>query len=186
MPIFSCFVHYQYRMWVCGEVHVGATPHKIRSCDVSGSLNSKEHTWGMGSIDDVLPCVESFHLYDRLGRAVTHEERLRVDRVPAIVELCMQSGVDVLEFPTRRYKFPAYSVAGKTIDFERRFPRDVSHGDGIQTSGFWMKGGNWEKKENLEINGSSYSTSNDTQGKVVKLLYLPQNHEKFFHIKCFA
>ncbi|KAL4191535.1 hypothetical protein AMTRI_Chr07g81000 [Amborella trichopoda] len=148
---------------VCGEVHVGATPHKIRSCDVSGSLNSKEHTWGMGSIDDVLPCVESFHLYDRLGRAVTHEERLRVDRVPAIVELCMQSGVDVLEFPTRRYKFPAYSVAGKTIDFERRFPRDVSHGDGIQTSGFWMKGGNWEKKENLEINGSSYSTSNDTQ-----------------------
>lgn len=127
------------RCRVCGEVHVGTVPHLIRTCDVAGSLASKEHSWARGGIEHVLPLVESFHLYDRLGRAVSHEERLLVDRIPAVVELCIQAGVDVPEFPTKRRIFPVYNVAGKMIDFERKFPRDYSNGKDIQTHGFWEK-----------------------------------------------
>ncbi|RRT53150.1 hypothetical protein BHE74_00019511 [Ensete ventricosum] len=127
------------RCRVCGEVHVGTVPHLIRTCDVAGSLASKEHSWARGGIEHVLPLVESFHLYDRLGRAVSHEERLLVDRIPAVVELCIQAGVDVPEYPTKRRIFPVYNVAGKMIDFERKFPRDYSNGKDIQTHGFWEK-----------------------------------------------
>ena len=122
---------------LCGEVHVGCPPHKIRTCNVSGSKTNKEHTWEKGGIDQVLPVVESFHLYDRLGRAVSHNERLQVDRIPAIVELCIQAGVDILEYPTRRREFPLYRVAGRMIDFEKRFPKDDSSAKYINTYGFW-------------------------------------------------
>ncbi|KAJ8532737.1 hypothetical protein K7X08_015626 [Anisodus acutangulus] len=87
----------------CSEVHVGHPPHKIRTCNVSGK--------------HVLPVVESFHLYDRLGRAVSHDERLEVDRIPALVELCIQAG------------FP-----GKLIDFEKKFPKDDLSGKDVETS----------------------------------------------------
>ncbi|XP_073015175.1 APO protein 3, mitochondrial-like isoform X2 [Primulina eburnea] len=87
---------------VCGDVHVGDPPHKIRTCNVSGSQTNKEHVWERGGVEHVLPVVESFHLYDRLGRAVSHNERLQVDRIPAIVELCIQAGVDIPEYATRR------------------------------------------------------------------------------------
>ncbi|CAI0558925.1 unnamed protein product [Linum tenue] len=113
-----------YSCSVCGEVHVGHTPHKIRTCDGVGSLKNKEHRWMNGGIEHILPLVESFHLYDRLGRAVSHDEQLIVDRIPAVVELCVQGGVNIPEYPTRRRTFPAYSVAGRIIDFERRFPKE--------------------------------------------------------------
>ncbi|XP_057782330.1 APO protein 3, mitochondrial-like [Salvia miltiorrhiza] len=132
VPIFVCRV--------CGDVHIGDPPHKIRSCDVSGSLKSKEHVWKRGGVDCIVPVVESFHLYDRLGRAVSHEERLEVDRVPAILELCIQGGVDMPEYPTRRRDFPVYLVAGRLIDFEKRFPKNGFSGKdiNIRTSGFWQ------------------------------------------------
>ncbi|MCD7461330.1 hypothetical protein HAX54_045900 [Datura stramonium] len=125
IPIFFCSF--------CAEVHVGHPPHKIRTCNVSGSRKNKEHTWQRGGVDHVLPVVESFHLYDRLGRAVSHNERLEVDRIPALVELCIQAGVDLPEYPTRRRKFPIYRVAGKLIDFEKRFPKDDLSGKTIET-----------------------------------------------------
>lgn len=122
IPIYFCSF--------CTEVHVGHPPHKIRTCNVSGSQKNKEHTWQRGGVDHVLPVVESFHLYDRLGRAVSHNERLEVDRIPALVELCIQAGVDLPEHPTRRRKFPIYRVAGKLIDFEKRLPKnDLSEKD---------------------------------------------------------
>ncbi|CAH9093272.1 unnamed protein product [Cuscuta epithymum] len=130
IPIYSCRL--------CGEVHVGHTPHKIKTCSVSGSEKSKEHIWERGDVKHLLPLVESFHMYDRLGRAVSHDERLEVDRIPAIMELCIQAGVDVPDYPTRRRKFPVYQVARKMIDFEKRFPKDNALSrNHIQTSGFW-------------------------------------------------
>ncbi|KAH0637841.1 hypothetical protein KY285_035129 [Solanum tuberosum] len=125
IPIYFCSL--------CTEVHVGHPPHKIRTCNVSGSQKNKEHTWQRGGVDHVLPVVQSFHLYDRLGRAVSHNERLEVDRIPALVELCIQAGVDLPEYPTRRRKFPIYRVAGKLIDFEKRFPKDDLFGKDIET-----------------------------------------------------
>ncbi|XP_002518315.2 APO protein 3, mitochondrial [Ricinus communis] len=128
-----------YSCSVCGEVHVGHPPHKIRTCNVIGSQANKEHMWNIGGMENVLPLVESFHLYDRLGRAVSHNERLQVDRIPAIMELCIQGGVNIPEYPTRRRAFPAYSVAGRIMDFERRFPKEDAPGKGINTNGFWER-----------------------------------------------
>lgn len=110
---------------------MGEFPHRIRSCEVAGS-----HSWGRGGIEHVLPLVESFHLYDRVGRAVSHEERLLVDRIPAIVELCVQAGVDVPEYPTKRRVIPVYNIAGKMIDFEK-FSRYYSSGKDIEPFGFF-------------------------------------------------
>lgn len=131
---------------LCGEVHVGHLPHKIRTCDVTGSPASKEHSWKRGGMEHVMPLIESFHLYDQIGRAVSHNERLLVDRIPAIVELCVQAGVNIPEYPTRRRTFPVYSVAGRIIDFERRFPKGDSPSKDINTYGFWEKMSSEDKK----------------------------------------
>lgn len=129
-----------YSCSICGDVHVGDPPHKIKTCNVRGSLSSKEHSWVKGGIEHVLPLVESFHLYDRIGRAVSHNEMLLVDRIPAIVELCIQAGVDIPEYPTRRRTFPVYCVAGRIIDFEKRFPKEISLEKDIDEYGFpYMK-----------------------------------------------
>ncbi|PIN18003.1 hypothetical protein CDL12_09329 [Handroanthus impetiginosus] len=137
---------------VCGDVHVGDPPHKIRTCDVSGSQKNKEHTWESGGIDHVFPVVESYHLYDRLGRAVSHNERLQVDRIPAIVELCIQAGVEIPEYPTRRRDFPVYRVAGRMIDFEKRFPKNDFSRKDINTFGFWeMKKRSNQDQKSLDL-----------------------------------
>ncbi|KAG7030220.1 APO protein 3, mitochondrial, partial [Cucurbita argyrosperma subsp. argyrosperma] len=122
---------------VKGLVHIGHPPHKIRTCNVAGSAPNKEHTWEIGGIQHVFPTVESFHLYDRIGRAVSHNEQLQVDRIPAVVELCIQAGVDIPEYPTRRRTFPIYNVAGRTVDFEKRFPKKFTLEKGINSYGFW-------------------------------------------------
>ncbi|XP_020550373.1 APO protein 3, mitochondrial-like [Sesamum indicum] len=111
---------------VCGDVHVGDPPHKIRTCNVSGSRKNKEHTWERGGVDHVFPVVES-NLF----------ERLQVDRIPAVVELCIQAGVEIPEYPTRRFDFPVYCVAGRLIDFEKRFPKYDLSGRDIKPFGFW-------------------------------------------------
>lgn len=126
---------------LCGEVHVavGHSPHKIKTCNVVGSPTNKEHCWERGAVEHVMPLVESSHLYDRLGRAVSHNERLLVDRIPALMELCIQAGVDIPEYPTRRREFPIYCVAGRMLYFERRFPKDDLSCAEIKTYGFWEK-----------------------------------------------
>lgn len=85
---------------LCGEVQVGNPPHKIRICDVHSQTN-KEHTWTRVGVEHVLPVIESFHLYDQLGRAVSHNEQPQVDRIPAIMEFCIQDAVDIPEYSTR-------------------------------------------------------------------------------------
>ena len=134
---------------------MGCLPYKIRTCYVAGSLPSKEHSWVKGGVDHILPLVESFHMYDRIGRAVSHEEYLQVDRIPAILELCIQAGVDIPEYPTRRRSFPVYSIGGKVIDFERKFPPHVTWGQDIQAFGFWEKHGNprVNDSQTLDCNG---------------------------------
>lgn len=150
---------------LCGEVHVGDPPHKIKTCNVVGSQVNKEHVWEKGGLKNVLPVVESYHLYDRIGRAVSHNERLQVDRIPAIVELCVQAGVDFLEYPTRRRKFPVYCVAGRMLDFEKRFPNDLASVKDINEYGFWVS-------RNKLIQDQKYkeSTHDDLQGLFSSIL----------------
>ncbi|XP_042477553.1 APO protein 3, mitochondrial-like isoform X2 [Macadamia integrifolia] len=150
IPIYTCSL--------CGEVNVGCVVHKIRSCNVAGSPSTKEHSWERGGVKDILPIVECFHLYDRVGRAVSHKERFQVDRIPAVVELCVQAGVDIPEYPTRRRAFPVYNVAGRMIDFEQRFPKDDLSGKDIEAFGFW------KKKENPGRNKKSLDFPDDLRG----------------------
>jgi hypothetical protein len=105
---------------------------------VRGSQKSKEHSWERGGFEHILPVEESFHLYDRLGRVLSQNERLEVDRVPAIVELCIQARVDMPEYPTRRRHFPIYRVARRLIDFEMRFPKDETSVKVINAFGIWQ------------------------------------------------
>lgn len=165
---------------LCGEVHVGHPPHKIRTCNVTGSPASKEHVWEIGGVEHVLPLVESFHLYDRSGRAVSHNERLQVDQIPAIVELCIQAGLDIPEYPIRRRTFPVYNVAGRMIDFERRFPKYDSPGKDINAYGFW------EKRNQSSENKSMHLLADDVQG-MFSFENFPQNayYMGFLFIKYF-
>ncbi|XXG85105.1 hypothetical protein AAC387_Pa11g0259 [Persea americana] len=102
--------------------------------------------------------VESIAVhFCRLGRAVSHEVRLQVDRIPAIVELCIQAGVDILDYPTRRSTVPVYNIAGKIIDFELKFPRDDTSGKDIQAFGFW------ERRENTRDSNSEALPTDDMQ-----------------------
>lgn len=68
-----------------------------------------------------------FHLYDRVGKPrVGHDERHTVRRIPAIVELCIQAGLDLEQYPTRRRTKPVYSVEGRIVDFESAIELDDS------------------------------------------------------------
>lgn len=74
------------------------------------------HSWVKGSINDVLIPIESYHLYDPFGRRIKHETRFSYDRIPAVVELCIQAGVDLPEFPSRRRTKPIRMIGKKVID----------------------------------------------------------------------
>lgn len=54
--------------------------------------------------------IEAYHLYDRLGKRIPHEERFAIPRIPALVELCIQAGVDIPEFPTKRRRKPIIHI----------------------------------------------------------------------------
>lgn len=69
-----------------------------------------------GSINDVLVPIESYHLYDPFGRRITHETRFDFDRIPAVVELCIQAGVDIPEYPSRRRTTPVRMLGKKVLD----------------------------------------------------------------------
>lgn len=109
MPFHSCSE--------CSEVHVAQSGHHIQSCQ--GPTSSKRrsfHSWVRGSINDILLPIESYHMYDPFGHRVKHETRFDYDRIPAVVELCIQAGVDIPEYPSRRRTRPIRMLGKKVID----------------------------------------------------------------------
>ncbi|KDP21687.1 hypothetical protein JCGZ_03358 [Jatropha curcas] len=109
VPVFACSA--------CSEVHVGDTGHQIQNClGPTNDNRHSHHSWIRGSINDVLVPIESYHLYDPFGRRIKHETRFDYDRIPAVVELCIQAGVDIPEYPSRRRKNPIRMIGKKVID----------------------------------------------------------------------
>ncbi|KAL5102320.1 hypothetical protein RYX36_006647 [Vicia faba] len=108
------------RCELCNEVHIGYVGHEIRTCTGPKSwLQSATHVWRRGSVRDVFCFAKCFHLYDRVGKPrVLHDERFSVPRVPAIVELCIQAGLDLEKYPTKRRTKPVYCIEGRIADFE--------------------------------------------------------------------
>ncbi|CAM8974910.1 unnamed protein product [Rhodiola kirilowii] len=104
----------------CFEVHIGVEGHGIRTCAGPGSgLRNATHVWRNGGVRDVIFFPSCFHLFDRVGKPrVVHDERHSVGRVPAIVELCIQAGLDIDKFPAKRRTRPVYSFEGRIVDFE--------------------------------------------------------------------
>ncbi|GLJ38772.1 hypothetical protein SUGI_0790490 [Cryptomeria japonica] len=109
IPVFAC----RY----CSNVHVGFIGNEIRDCQGSGNgARNSSHVWIKGCIDGILVPIETFHLFDRLGKRISHNDRFNVDSIPAVVELCIQAGVDLPEYPTRRRKKPLHMIGKKVVD----------------------------------------------------------------------
>ncbi|XP_059635692.1 APO protein 2, chloroplastic isoform X2 [Cornus florida] len=103
VPVHAC-------KW-CNEVHVGPVGHPFKSCRGQGaSMRRGLHEWTNAIVEDILVQVEAYHLYDRLGKRIPHEERFSVPRIPAVVELCIQAGVDIPEFPQKRRRKPIIRI----------------------------------------------------------------------------
>lgn len=101
----------------CSEVHVGQTGHEIQSCHGTNSAGRRSfHLWVKGSINDILIPIESYHQYDPFGTRIKHETRFDYDRIPAIVELCIQAGVELPEYPSRRRTQPIRMMGKKVLD----------------------------------------------------------------------
>ncbi|KAF6141353.1 hypothetical protein GIB67_008530 [Kingdonia uniflora] len=102
---------------LCPEVHVGQTAHQIQDCQGPGNVNRRSfHSWVKGSVNDVLIPIESYHLFDPFGHRIKHETRFDYDRIPAVVELCIQAGVELPEYPSRRRNQPIRMLGKKVID----------------------------------------------------------------------
>lgn len=147
----------------CFEVHIGNVGHEIRTCTgpESGS-RSATHVWRKGGWSDVVFFPKCFHLYDRVGKPrVVHDERHSVPRIPAILELCVQAGVDVEKYPSKRRTRPVYSVEGRIVDFE-----SVVGMDEMESNLF---SGNLGGSEVSEFTRDSYSELYDEEKNLTEL-----------------
>nr|CAB3447848.1 unnamed protein product [Digitaria exilis] len=100
-----------FRLGYCSEIHVGSVGHPFRTC--RGMLSDQRrggHDWGSTSVEAVFLPIEAYHLEDRLGKRIPHDLRFAVPRIPALVELCIQAGVDIPEYPTKRRRKPIIKI----------------------------------------------------------------------------
>ncbi|KAM3243530.1 hypothetical protein ACQJBY_055454 [Aegilops geniculata] len=98
----------------CNEIHVGSVGHPFRTCRGTSSDKRKgEHDWGTTFVEAVFLPVEAYHLEDRLGPRIPHDQRFEVPRIPALVELCIQAGLDLPEYPTKRQRKPIVKIGRK-------------------------------------------------------------------------
>ncbi|KMZ59051.1 putative APO protein 3, mitochondrial [Zostera marina] len=101
----------------CPDVHIGPVGHRIPDCRGSKNVNRKSlHAWIRGSINDVLVPIESYHMFDPFGQRIKHETRFKNDRIPAVVELCIQAGIEIPQYPCRRRTKPIRILGKKIID----------------------------------------------------------------------
>lgn len=119
----------------CSEVHIGHVGHEIRTCTGPRSgFRSALHDWRKGGLTDVVHFPKCFHLYDPVGKPrVVHNERFDFPRIPAILELCIQAGVNLEQHPVRRRTKPVYSVEGRIVDFDPVNHNDDPRDDNLQT-----------------------------------------------------
>ncbi|TKY73128.1 APO protein 2 [Spatholobus suberectus] len=98
----------------CSEIHVGPVGHPFKSCKgAQANIRKGLHEWTDAHVEDILIPIEAYHLFDRLGKRIAHEERFSIPRIPAVVELCIQAGVEIPEFPTKRRRKPIIRIGRK-------------------------------------------------------------------------
>lgn len=80
----------------CPEVFIGPIGHEMKTChSFKRNIKSREHIWIDGKFNDILVPVEAFHLQTMFQKIIKHDQRFDFDRVPAVLELCFQAGVEV-------------------------------------------------------------------------------------------
>lgn len=152
-----CLCRLKVVVWcgrACPELYVGQYGHEIRSCQgQKSSARLSQHDWIPAYLDDVFVPVEAFHLADRLAKVPTHDQRFDIDRIAAIVELCIQAGVDLPKYPTHRRTSP---IKGGRIG---AIVEDVENSDSDMED--WMSSEDREdgdkEKEDMERSTSSNS-----------------------------
>ncbi|CAM8894766.1 unnamed protein product [Rhodiola kirilowii] len=79
----------------CPEVYIGGEGHLIKTCrGYRRQTKNQIHRWVPGSLNDILVPVESFHLQSMAQGEIRHHQRFDFERIPAVLELCWQAGVD--------------------------------------------------------------------------------------------
>jgi hypothetical protein len=153
----------------CPEVHVGREGHDIRTCQgKNNTARCARHDWMPGYVDDVIFPLDAYHLVDRMARPMKHEERFDVDRIPAIVELCIQAGVDLPEHPTLRRTSPIQPQQRKGVvqeaESDTETELEMALGDMQQDSGHLRReaDGTDEQGENDSLHaGENTKRKND-------------------------
>ncbi|XP_047941025.1 APO protein 4, mitochondrial-like isoform X2 [Salvia hispanica] len=108
----SSFATFRY----CPEVYIGESGHLIRTCHgYRHRTNKKFHEWVKASINDVIVPVEVLHLQKKIFPDVN--ERFDHQCIPAVVELCLQVGVDVNDPSTTSSSLitPPFPHYGQTL-----------------------------------------------------------------------
>lgn len=79
----------------CPEVYIGECGHLIRTCHGHRHhAKNMVHDWLKGTVNDIIVPKETFHLHKMFQKEIKHHERFDYQRIPAVVELCLQAGVD--------------------------------------------------------------------------------------------
>ncbi|RYR19186.1 hypothetical protein Ahy_B03g063893 [Arachis hypogaea] len=60
----------------CSEIHVGPIGQSFKSCKgAQANLCKGLHEWMKAHVEDMIIPIEAYHLKDRLGKRIPHEER---------------------------------------------------------------------------------------------------------------
>ena len=82
----------------CPEVHIGEQGHLIQTCrGYKRRSKNQVHEWISGSLNDILVPVEAFHQQKMSQEVIKHQQRFDFDRIPAVIELCLQAGAHLDE-----------------------------------------------------------------------------------------
>ncbi|KAJ7948171.1 APO protein mitochondrial-like [Quillaja saponaria] len=111
----------------CSEVFIGEKGHLIRTC-CGYMLHGKNqvHEWVPGGLNDILVPVETFHLPHMFQDVIKHNQRFDFDRIPAVVELCWQAGVDSYDENLYSSSFNSQAVSGSVHASESLLPEELT------------------------------------------------------------
>lgn len=145
--------------------------HEIRTCTGPKSgFRSSKHVWRKGRVEDAVYFPKCFHLCDRVGKPrVVHDERFNIKRIPAILELCIQAGVDLEKYPTKRRARPVYCIEGRIVDFEPETEKDEMRRN-VEASDLGTKTEEMERNSNSHNPSHFLTHSNNGEEKSLKEL----------------
>eukprot|EP00250_Pteridium_aquilinum_P033380 c5523_g1_i1 orf=132-1499(+) len=146
----------------CDQTHVGPIGHDLATCDGQGSDSRRSrHVWTNGCVYDVVSNLDAYHSYDRL-KLYKHDKRFEMKRLPALVELCIQAGVELPEYPTMRRMDPVRVCGRKIIEADELYftlpaELDFLHDEDLEL-GSTSKAPSWSSNLLLEREKSSFDS----------------------------